>query len=414
VRNKISTVDRMNIVDGRGPTVSLASNVGPTYQGGLGAYQRLLARLLKQRTNCLSTVFCATTHLDFLPPAEERCALPLVQFKRSWLGKASEPIWNRLASKPQTHPVLEFILHRAWRSPRTARTNVIHYIGTGWDFFGFAIAKLARDYRVRLVITPAIHPGSWGSDLIDVRLYHQADRVICFTNQEGVFLQQLGLPQQKLSVCPLPPMCRSDGHGLRFRNKYHLENQLCVLFVGRRDQGKGYPALLKAWLLVLQSIPDAVLILAGTAGEEYREFLARIPSRNVCDLGTPNEIEKADAIAACDIFCLPSAHESFGIVYVDAWSYGKPVICGTAPACREFIDDGKTGLWASQEPNELAEKLVLLSKDRELRKVLGSAGKLEQVKRFNEATFLRSHLNAFGIPARGDKDETPANEGITV
>jgi glycosyltransferase involved in cell wall biosynthesis len=164
----------------------------------------------------------------------------------------------------------------------------------------------------------------------------------------------------------------------------------------------------------LGAIPDAVLILAGASGEQYRELLARISARNLCDLGIPDEIQKANAIAACDVFCLPSAHESFGIVYVDAWSYGKPVVCGTAPACREFIADGKTGLWASQELEELADKLIFLLKDGELRKMLGQAGKLEQIQRFNEDTFLRSHLHAFGIPTEFGKDKTPAKPGITV
>jgi glycosyltransferase involved in cell wall biosynthesis len=172
----------------------------------------------------------------------------------------------------------------------------------------------------------------------------------------------MGVAKEKLFVCPLPPTCRSDGDGLRFRKEQRLDNQPCVLFIGRRDEGKGYPALLKAWLLVLQAVPEAVLILAGPAGEQYQELLAKIPARNVRNLGIPNELIKADAIAACEIFCLPSAHESFGIVFVDAWSYAKPVVCGTAPACREFIVNGETGLWASHDPEELAEKLVALLK----------------------------------------------------
>ena len=375
----------------------IASRFGPTYQGGLAAYQRLVIHGLQQRTRIPVKVICATGQMGSLPTVEDDGELPVMELPTSWFGRLSRPLWSRCASRVLLHGVLESALHRAWRRPQVARPTVIHYVGTGWDFFGFAMAKLARDYQARFVITPAIHPGSWGDDRIDARLYRQADRVICFTMQESQSLRELGLAEQRLSVCPLPAICRSDGDGLRFRKEAHLDSQPCVLFIGRRDEGKGYPALLQAWPLVLRAIPDAVLILAGAAGEQYRELLAKIPARNVCDLGVPNEAAKANAIAACDIFCLPSAHESFGMVYVDAWSYGKPVVCGTAPACREFIADGRTGLWASQIPERLAEKLTVLLQNKSMREAIGAAGKREQVERFNEDIFFRNHLDAFGL-----------------
>ena len=375
----------------------IASRFAPTYQGGLAAYTRLVIRGLEQRARLPLTVVCASSKVDGLPTAEDGHGLLPVELRMNWLGRVSNPLWNRFASKAFLHTALESILRHSWQRLQKSDPKVIHYVGTGWDFFGFPIAKFARDYQARFVITPAIHPSAWGSDRIDIRLYRQADRVICFTHQESRSLQQLGLPEQKLCVCPLPPTCRPDGDGPRFRKSRNLQERPCVLFVGRRDEGKGYPALVQAWPLVLRAIPDAVLILAGPGGEEYRELFASIPAHNVCDLGVPNEIQKADAIAACDVFCLPSAHESFGIVYVDAWSYGKPVVCGTAAACREFIADGETGVWANQVPEQLAEKLIALLQNHPLRNSIGEAGKREQGERFNEDTFFRNHFDAFGV-----------------
>jgi len=87
---------------------------------------------------------------------------------------------------------------------------------------------------------------------------------------------------------------------------------------------------------------------------------------------------------------------------VDAWSYGKPVICGTAPACREFIVDGKTGLWANQTPEELAEKVITLLQNPDMRNVMGEAGKREQSERFNNDIFYRTHLDALAVTAVTD------------
>jgi glycosyltransferase involved in cell wall biosynthesis len=380
-------------------TIWIASRFAPTYQGGLGGYTRLVIQGVQQKTRAALTVFCAKAEMESLPTAQGYEPFPIIELEASWFGHLSKPLWNRCASKPWLHGFLETILHRAWRRPQIATPNVIHYVGTGWDFFGFAIAKLARDYRAHFVITPALHPGAWGSDRIDGRLYNQADHVVCFTNNEKQFLQQLGVAEQKISVCPLPPTCRSDGDASSFRKTTGLDTHPSVLFLGRRDAGKGYPALLQAWPSVLEAIPDAVLILAGPGGETYRDLVSKIPTANVRDIGIPDEISKANAIAGCDVFCLPSAHESFGIVYVDAWSYGKPVVCGTAPACREFIIDGKNGLWGNQVPEELAQKLITLLQDSDLQHALGNAGKLEQAQKFNHDVFNRIHFDALGLNA---------------
>jgi glycosyltransferase involved in cell wall biosynthesis len=380
-----------------GKTIWLASRFAPTYQGGLAVYSRLVIAGIQQNIPLPLHVICAAKEIDSLPTLPNYGEFPIEELATSWLGRVSRPLWTRLASKPLLNGMLEPILQRAWQRPQTDKPSVVHFVGTGWDYFGFAMAKLARNHQARFVITPAMHPGSWGSDQVDARLYRQADRVICFTKSEGGFLQQLGVAQEKISVSYLPPTCRSDGVGPRFWKKAGMNQQLCVLFLGRRDEGKGYPAVLKAWPAVLRAVPSAVLVLAGAAGEQYRELFTKIPASNVLDLGLPDEITKADAIAACDVFCLPSAHESFGIVYVDAWSYGKPVVCGTAPACREFIADGKTGLWASQDPEELAHKLILLLKNQDLRRALGDAGRLEQAQNFNPDTFNQIHFAALGL-----------------
>jgi len=47
---------------------------------------------------------------------------------------------------------------------------------------------------------------------------------------------------------------------------------------------------------------------------------------------------------ACDIFVLPSSPEGFGIVYLEAMAYGKPVIACQGEGISEIIEDGQTGL----------------------------------------------------------------------
>lgn len=243
---------------------------------------------------------------------------------------------------------------------------------------------------------PPYTPRNGGDDAIDIRLYRQADFVFCQSNCEKNHLERLGVPSEKLLCTFLPPMCRTDGLGSRLRSALEVGNRPTALFLGRRDEGKGYPALLRAWIEVLQKIPEAVLVLAGP-GDPHAAALEQIPPGSLRDLGVPDERTKADALAACDVFCLPSAHESFGIVYVEAWSYGKPVICGTASASRELVEDGITGLWADQNPRVLAGHLVTLLADGKMGKRLGNAGLSLQRSRYTNEAMVRVHLHAFGM-----------------
>jgi len=273
--------------------------------------------------------------------------------------------------------------------------DAVHFVGTGWDFSGFALLSLARRLRVPFTVWPAVHPGSWGDDKIDVRLYRQADTVFCQTLSEAQHLVQRGVNRERISICGLPPNVASGGEGPALRDRLGIGSRPVVFFMGRRDEGKGYPALLKAWQQVLGGTPDAVLLLAGKGGEEYAHLLSALPPNSVRDLGVVDDATKADALAACDVFCLPSAHESFGIVYVEAWSYGKPVICGMAPACRELVEDGVTGLHASQDPDDLTAKILRLLENATEAKWMGRNGLRLQQEKFTERRLVDCHVHAW-------------------
>jgi glycosyltransferase involved in cell wall biosynthesis len=85
-------------------------------------------------------------------------------------------------------------------------------------------------------------------------------------------------------------------------------------------------------------------------------------------------------LAACDVLVLPSQAESFGVVFLEAWSQGKPVIGARIPAVEEMIHEGRDGLLVPYgDPKALAEKVLILLRDPELRRALGERGK-EKVK----------------------------------
>lgn len=378
---------------------AIAALTAPSYVGGLGSYQRGLA-------TALETLGVEGVFVSVFPehPQLGRSESPV-----PWPVKcgSSPAIWTkinrvmiRLAARPALHPALELMVSKALpiRSLNRLLGTVdwIHFVGTGRDYLGFALLRFARRAGVRFTVWPAVHPRSWGDDVLDIRLYKKADVVMCQTNYEQRHLSELGVPDRNLFLCGLPPMCLADGNAGSIRRELDLGSRPCVLFLGRKDEGKGYFALLQSWPIVLQSIPDACVLLGGP-GDPHQDKLGKLPPGSFRDLGLVSERTKADALAACDLFCLPSSHESFGIAYVEAWSYSKPVICGTAPACREFIEDGRGGVWADQDPANLAQKIVSVLQNPELAKTMGEYGHSLQQQRFSWSVVADTHLRAAGL-----------------
>ncbi len=358
----------------------ILSRAAPGVIGGLAAYQRHLADALRQRGLAETT---------FLGPEIPR-----------------HPRWPTLASRPRFHGLLERWIEAICRPEIEAAARggfrAVHFVGTGWDFIGFAARAAARRSGARFTVWPAVHPWQWGDDRIDLRLYNEADAVFVQSRHEAAHLERLGLAPGRAVLCGLPPMCRADGCGERLRARLELGRRPVALFLGARSEAKGYPTLLRAWPLVLEQCPEAVLLLAGPGKEDEAEaasLLAALAPGSVRDLGIPGEEEKADAYAACDLFCLPSAHESFGIVYTEAWSYGKPVLCGPAPAPREWVRDGETGLHCAQTPESVAGAMLRLLRDPAECRRMGEAGRAFQKSHLTWDGVTASHAAAFGLPA---------------
>ena len=76
--------------------------------------------------------------------------------------------------------------------------------------------------------------------------------------------------------------------------------------------------------------------------------------------------EMAEYINSCDIICVPSLHESFGVVAIEAMACGKPVIASDAPGLRDVIINEKTGLIVPRgKPKELAESIKIFLNNKE-------------------------------------------------
>ena len=137
---------------------------------------------------------------------------------------------------------------------------------------------------------------------------------------------------------------------------------------------KGVKAILMAADRVWQITPNAHFVFVGPDTPESLLWFENADSR-IHYLGKVSDREKADAIAACTIFCMPSIFEILPAVYLEAWSYGKPVIGGKAQGVPELIEGNRAGFAVEQTPEEISAAITKLLQDPALSQSFGDNGK---------------------------------------
>lgn len=399
--------------------VCLVSSVSSGMTGGLASYLRCLADHLSRE--CPVSAIARFTQMDstaMYAGAEPPRTLDLGRYQTRIIAPpaAWQPVLQRLVSlvsRAALQPLAQWIYRRAYQPALAAAlppgVNVVHYVGNGWELLGFAALAEARKRGAAFTALPAIHPGSWGDSPLDVAFYNQTDAVFVLSESERAHLIKLGVKPPLLQVIGLAPALEATGDAARFRHTRNLGNRPLILFVGRKDRSKGYHALCEAMPRILAAVPDACL---AAIGPDREPPYPAVPEAALLDLGLASEADKADALAACDVFCLPSANESFGIVYVEAWAYGKPVVGGPAPAARELITEDVTGCCVPQDKEEIAAALARLLRDPALRERLGAAGYQMQQERFTWEAVTEAHCRLFrGLLAEPPRGRTQGSVG---
>lgn len=162
-------------------------------------------------------------------------------------------------------------------------------------------------------------------------------------------------------------------------------DEFTVLFVGRLDAGKGLSELVDAVARLRESTP-ARLLLVGD-GTLRSDLEARAQKRGIRDAVTfAGEVEHGEIhryYASCDAFCLPSEHEGFPVVNVEAMASGKPVVSTHIPAVEEQIVHEEDGLLVDVgDVDALATALERLATDPGLAERLGGAAREKAVAEF--------------------------------
>ena len=178
-----------------------------------------------------------------------------------------------------------------------------------------------------------------------------------------------------------------SGSFFDLNSNYEIANQ--VLFVGLLRARKRPDLALEAFALARQKVPELNLQFAGAAIEprlevQLRDFVARNDlGENVKFLGQLPEAKLLEKYQQMSILLLTSELETSPMAVEQAMAAGKPVVATAVGGVPFLVDHGRTGfLVEPNEPKRIAQALVTLAQDPELRRRMGQAARHEALGRF--------------------------------
>jgi phosphatidylinositol alpha-1,6-mannosyltransferase len=160
-----------------------------------------------------------------------------------------------------------------------------------------------------------------------------------------------------------------------------------ILTIARiEERYKGHDVMVRALALTLAKVPDAQWVVIGEGSlRPPLEALARSygVERSIRFLGAVDDDERDAWLRRARLLAMPSrlpagpfAGEGFGIVYLEAGAYGKPVVAGNVGGAIDAVLDGETGLLVDPlDPLAVAGAISSLLLDDGLARRLGEGGR---------------------------------------
>ena len=177
----------------------------------------------------------------------------------------------------------------------------------------------------------------------------------------------------------------------------NIEGKFVIGNVSRLTREKGQEYLIKAMPKILGDVPNAILLIVGR-GPDNKYFQNIAQKLEISDkikfVGYVENLE--DYYCVMDVFVFPTTWdlEGFGMVMVEAMSYGLPVIGSDFGPVKEVVGNRMTGfLVPVKNSKEIAEAVIKLSKDTRLKKKMGERGYEKAKSDFNLSKSSKTYLD---------------------
>lgn len=263
-------------------------------------------------------------------------------------------------------------IEKLWeKHMKNQSVDIIHAHCCVWA--GYAAMKLSEKVKVPYVITEhatlfQLHKDeiSSANQAVIAEAFQKAAKVICVSS---AFAKLLAEYTTNIKVIGNVVDCE------QFKVTEHKHDScrfLTVCYMEEEAQlyKKGMDILIKAWAKLAPKYPEARLIVGGggKALEKVVEWTKEYQvTESVEFLGALERPQVVEQMQLCDCFVLPSRYETFGVVYIEAFACGKPVIAVANGGPDDFVHDFNGILIQPEQEGELVQALekMILAMDQQ-------------------------------------------------
>jgi len=320
--------------------------------------------------------------------AEKCCLTPWLGMQILSLPRALQTRTRRIISNFYERKISQLV------SPGT----LIHAINSNVPWLSQAALEVARKNSCPFVFTPVAHlykidrnglnlsPHNDNQEQADMRITsndridplwlktcREAGAVVTMTDVEKSFFTRNHINSSAETVGVGPIITEPPYESIR--TKYALGDDPVVLFLGRNNRQKGIEELLLATQIVWQKYPRTRFLFVGPLEWGIERVFSNYSDERIIIFGAVDNARKSAILSTADILCIPSVDESFCGVFLEAWSFGKPIVGANIPPVRELTGDGKGGILITPTPGDIARGLTTLLKNPEKRRSMGQWGK---------------------------------------
>lgn len=263
------------------------------------------------------------------------------------------------------------LLRNCWRTRQAARAASVVHAFDCWPYglYGYAaVLGTAKKLFITGVATYSIPPSgySW-KRLLMTRAYRRARKIFCVSRytRERI-LKKLSLDNAIIVPWgPKPLPILEESKQATYRERYKIgEAHPIILTVGQIKQRKGQYDTLRATAKLRKEYPNFLYLMVGSASDtEYvgkieRYILQHDLSHNVRIItDAKTDADLSFFYNLCDIFVMNSNNdgehfEGFGLVFLEAMQFGKPVVGSRGCGIEDAIRDGYNGFLTAQGDDE--------------------------------------------------------------
>ena len=214
-------------------------------------------------------------------------------------------------------------------------------------------------------------------EAVEQQCLKKATLIPSISKSVGTLIQKkYNLSENKIRVSYLGMDCP------KLKKPLFKNNSFKLLYVGRLERRKGIIEFIDALNEILSGNKKITLDIVGNDIPQapgdilFKEYFSKTVNKNLQKRvrfhGYVTNAKVKNFYKYCDVLIAPSRYESFGLIYLEAFSYGKPVIGTKAGGIPEVVKNNKTGLLVGiNNSKEIAKAVLKIFENINLRKELG-------------------------------------------